>query len=104
MFRGTTPTLTFRINTELDLSTITDIYITIKAKHGDKVREYEMSDVEINTDEKKIYLPLTQEDTLYFNGGKTVMIQIRIKDENENAYTSDIKEAVFDQILKDGEI
>lgn len=104
MFRGTTPTITFSVNSTLDLTTITDVYITMTSKHGDKVREFTIDDVTVDAVESKIYLSLTQEDTLYFEGGKTVRIQLRLKDADGNAYASNIIENRFDDILKDGEI
>lgn len=110
MYRGTTPNLIFNIKSSLDLTTIENVYISIKSKLGDKYKEYDISMVTIDAENSRIILPLSQLDTLYFKGSKyfdegaVVYIQMRIKDTNGNAYASAIITETFDDILKDGVI
>lgn len=110
MFRGTTATLVFNINSNVDLNNIDVIFVTLKSKIGGKTRDYTKNMLTIDADNHKIFLPLSQNDTLYFKGskyydeGKEVEVQIRIKDKDSNAYASNIMTLVLDDILKDGEI
>lgn len=67
MFRGTTPTLYFKLKNIEDLSTINDIWITFQAK--DKVilnKTFAKEEIKINEEEKIASIDLTQEETLAF--------------------------------------
>ena len=62
MYRGTTPSLTFNIKTELDLTEIAECWVTFKSKSSNKVQTYTLDDLIIDSEAKKITIPLTQED------------------------------------------
>lgn len=100
MIRGTTPILTFKINTELDLSEVKQAEITFKSVGGMKERTWDETELSIDPVEKKIQIQLTQEDTLYFNTGE-IDIQLRIKLNNDMVYASKIVTTTLDKILKD---
>lgn len=100
MIRGTTPILTFKINTELDLSEVKKAEITFKSVGGMKERTWNETELSIDPVEKKIQIQLTQEDTLYFNTGE-IDIQLRIKLNNDMVYASKIVTTTLDKILKD---
>ena len=103
MIRGTTPILTFKINTELDLSQIEKAEITFKSESGMKERTWDETELIIDPVENKMQLQMSQEDTLYFNVGN-INIQLRIKLNNDMVYASGILTTTLDKILKDGVI
>ena len=100
MIRGTTPTLVFRLDTELDFDSIKTLWVTLKSSFAE--RTFDESCVEINTEEHTVTLEMTQEDTLQLKGD--VECQIRILLKNEKAYATNIKKISLNQILRDGVI
>lgn len=104
IIRGTTPSITFHINTELDLTKIVEIWITFKGKYG-AVNEmtYTIDDVTIDAENGNINLFLSQEDTLKFTDNP-YDIQIRLRTDDDLAYASAIIEVAIGRILKDGVI
>lgn len=105
IIRGTTPTIVFDIDTELDLNEIAELWITFKTKVGTRLREktFTLDDVSLDDEQKTITLPLTQEDTLHFSES-TMQVQIRLRLNNDLAYASDIVDTEIGKILKDGVI
>jgi len=103
--RGTTPTLTFNINTTLDLTDIAEVWVTFKTKAGVTQREktYTSEDVDIDAENNTITLVLTQEDTLSFEES-SILIQMRLRLNDDTAFASGIIETTIGQILKDGVI
>lgn len=101
MYRGTTPTLTFKLNTDIDLTTLEEAWITIKGE--DKEKTYTLDDFFVDIDEHSFVLSLTQTDTLYFCAGR-LYVQIRLRTDDGNAYASNVKQINLDYILKDGVI
>ena len=65
MYRGTTPTLIFKINSSIDLSNIKQVWITFE--DADETT-FTKDDVTIDSENKRIILELTQEQTLKFTG------------------------------------
>lgn len=108
MYRGTTPNIVIKVNSDLDLSTMTEIWVTVKNKSGEV--NYAMSDggVVLDTEEKTLTVLMSQEDTLAFQTCGSLMgkveLQVRMLDENDLAYASNIKEIELLRILKDGVI
>lgn len=103
MIRGTTPTLTFKIKTDLDLNDVDKAQITFKSVNGMKEKTWNETDLGINPEEKTMVLTLSQEDTLYFSVGE-IDIQLRIKLNNDMVYASRIVTSTLDRILKEGVI
>ena len=101
MIRGTTPILTFKVNTELDLNDVVKAEITFKSVNGTKERTWDLSRLILDPVENKIQLQLNQEETLYFNVG-IIDIQLRIKLNNDMVYASKIVTSTLDKILKEG--
>lgn len=103
--RGTTPTLSFKINSNLDLNDIAELWITFHTKAGafPKEKTYTKSDVDIDAVENTITLVLSQEDTLYLDV-PAILIQIRLRMNDDLAYASGIIETSIGKILKDGVI
>ena len=99
MRRGTTPTHIF--NVDIDLTGADEIYLTYK--QGSKVIvEFDRSNIEVEED--KLTVKLTQEETLLFKLTPQVRIQIRAKFPSGLAVASNIISTNAEEILKDGEI
>lgn len=103
MYRGTTPTITIKVNTDIDLSDLAECWVTFKAHIGVKEETFDLSDLVIDPVEKTITVSMTQIETLFFHEGR-VFIQVRLRTNNDLAYASEIKELSMNGILKDGEI
>jgi hypothetical protein len=103
MIRGTTPILTFKVNTELDFNTIKKAEVTFKSASGTKEKTWGLNRLIIDAEEHKLFLYLNQEETLYFSTGK-IDIQLRIKLDNDMVYASKIVTSTLDKILKEGVI
>ena len=103
MYRGTTPSITFKIKTDIDLNELAECWITFKSKLGTREKTFTLQDVIVDAENKTITVAMTQEETLYFNTG-AIDIQIRLRTNDDLAYASDIQEVRMKKILKDGEI
>lgn len=99
MRRGTTPTHIF--NTDIDLSDASVIYITYK-QNEKTVLEKTLGDITIAPD--SLTVKLTQEESLSFNAGQQIRVQIRARFEDGTAVASNIIITNTEEILKDGEI
>ena len=106
IIRGTTPTLTFHVkNEQLNLDEISEIWVTFRTKAGVKVKDknYTKDDVSIDAENHTIELFLPQEDTLDFSDTNMV-VQLRVRFDNDLAYASDIMPIEIGHILKEGVI
>lgn len=102
MYRGTTPTIVFKIkNSKINLGEMKQIYVTFKSN----VREitYDKEDIELDVENNKIVVHMTQEDTLYFHSD-LVNVQIRLLSRTDKAYATSIKQIKLNGILKEGVI
>lgn len=99
MYRGTTPTNTISVDTDL---TNMRVYVTYQ-QGGVNVIEKTNEDITIETD--KVIVTLTQAETLGLqNRGKDVLVQIRAITPGGVAIASNIMHTTVDGILKDGVI
>lgn len=108
VYRGTNPCIVLKIKTkknfDIDFDDINKLYVTFKGKLGSNEVTKEKSDVFFDNENKKIYVPLTQEDTLKFSTGN-VDIQARILMRNGSAIaTTIVKDYPIKKILKEGVI
>lgn len=101
MYRGTTPVVIFRVKSELDLSKMKQIWVTMQNAVNEIT--FNKSELVVNSEESTITLELSQEDTLSFCSG-VVKTQIRFLDENDKAYASNIRNLEMGNILKEGVI
>ena len=104
---GTTPTIKYHINSEVNLLAVKEASIVIKQKlkHEVRVKEFLRSKwrVIVKPKEKIIYATLTQEETLAFNSG-LVDIQLRILFNNGLAVATRISTVKTGDLLKGGVI
>lgn len=101
MYRGTTPTLVYKFNSNFDLSTIKEVWVTLE--NPSKELTLNINDVSIDNENKTIGIILSQEDTLEFSSGK-VKTQIRLLDDKNKAYATNVKILDMNNILKEGVI
>lgn len=99
MRRGTTPTHTF--TTDIDLTDAEVIFITYE-QAGEVVMEKTADDLAITAD--SLTVKLTQEETLAFELGKPVEMQIRARFADGTAVASQVMRTNADVILKEGVI
>ena len=97
MIRGTTPVIKLTLPMQIDFDVL---YITFR-QGEENILEKTLTDVTI--DGTTIFLPLSQADTLLFDQGNTVWVQLRGK-VGEIAYASKIMRVAVSDILKGGEI
>ena len=77
IIRGTTPTITANIKDEIDFSAIEAIWIYISQRNRviiDKTTE----NVDVDSENKKFSITLTQEETLRLEADTSTILQIRI--------------------------
>ncbi len=100
MWRGTTPTHTFTLPSDVPVQDFTDIYITY-SQDGTPV--VEKTGDELTVEGSRIRLTFSQADTLLFKPGQ-VKIQLRAKTADGKAVASNIISTTAKEVLKDGEI
>lgn len=101
MFRGTTPTLEFKIPytvEEIELG-----YVTF-SRNGQKFMDIPFSDSRVVLEDYSIFVYFSQEDTLSFNSRTVYSIQLRILLSEGVAVASNIMTMPVEAILKNGVI
>lgn len=101
VMRGTTPSLIIKVNSNLNLSTLSVLWVTIQQETYQKT--YTLDDVEIDAAQKKISVYMSQEETLKFSEGYA-NIQIRGLTSDNKAVASKTKNIEIGRILKEGVI
>ena len=101
MTRGTTPTIVLTLDTDLPLNDIAELWVTFKASTVEVTKS--LSDVSLDSVNKKITLELSQEDTLKLYNCKCE-VQVRFRTGNDLAYATSIASVDINRILKEGVI
>lgn len=103
MRRGTTPTFIFQLDTpDLDLSTLTQVWVTIDDGRNE-AKTWDISSVTIDNDQKQISLFLTQAETLALSTG-IAKAQIRMLTSEGVALATTYSTIEIHDILKKGVI
>ena len=105
IIRGTTPTITYKITSQVDLTTLSEIWLTVADKLTTAIKTYKLSKNEVTVDNeaKTISAVMSQADTLLFKS-PVVQIQIRAKDTSDKSYATDISDVPLATILEGGVI
>ena len=105
IIRGTTPTITYKITSDVDLTTLSEIWLTVADKLTTAKKTYKLSKNEVTVDNeaKTISAAMSQEDTLLFKS-QMVQVQIRAKDTSDKSYATDISDVPLEKILEGGVI
>lgn len=99
MYRGTTPTIILNVkNEDFDLSLVSACHVTMKSESG-YVKEI-FDNIIIDDENHRLMFTMSQEDTLQFFAGK-VMIQIRVKLNNDAVIASNIVVTDMNELLED---
>ena len=98
MYRGTTPTLTFKAN--FDLDTITNLTIIFKQGGEIKLKKY-LQDCQVDTKNKNISVTLSETETIEFIPNKDLHIQMRIRFEDGTVISSKVMTNYIDDILEE---
>ena len=101
MYRGTTPTLIFKLDTELDLTTLTQVWVTIQ--NGETQYTYDITRVTIDNEDKTLSISLTQEETLAYNRVIS-LAQIRLLTSDGKALATNVVDINIHNVLKGGVI
>lgn len=102
MVRGTTPQLTFEL--PIDLSNAAEVWLTFSQENREI---FTLTKNEMTFLGKKMICKLNQKQTLSFDDGKRVEMQIRVAfgiEKQRDALVSNIIATSVERILKDGEI
>lgn len=99
MIRGTTPTI--RLVLPFDANMLAEGFVTF-AQNREIVIDKKLSECVV--EENIIRIKLSQEDTLKFKHDRSVEIQLRARDTEDNAVASVIKTVNIGRILKEGVI
>ena len=102
MYRGTTPTFVFQLDSDIDLSGLAQIWVTISDGSGYK-KTWDITNVTIDNVKKEIMLTLTQEETLALALGNA-LVQIRFLTSDDVALTTACTTLNIQDVLKEGVI
>ena len=100
--RGTTPTIGLNIKDELDLSLVTEVWVYFSQQNKVKI-DKTIDDVTIDTENNKITLTLTQEDTLGLKSGDAIF-QMRMLLQDGTALASKDSKVTVNEVYKGGVI
>lgn len=101
MYRGTTPTLTLELDTDVSLANLTAMWVTFKTPNAEVNKT--LADVVIDDAHKTIQVPLSQADTLSINN-RSCAVQVRFKNDRGQVYATTISNIDVETVLKDEEI
>lgn len=99
MFRGTTPTVVFRL--PVDTAMLAEAWVTF-SQNEVTVIDKELKDLVLAGN--ALIVKLTQEETLMLDHEAIVEMQVRVRSVDGEAVTSDIMRDTVERILKEGVI
>lgn len=97
MYKTTTPTHSFTL--PFTVSNIDKLMLTYK--QGDKTLDFDESDVTMNN--KTVSIKLTQEQTALFEGGKDVLVQMKILTTSDTVLASNMIKLKVNNVLNNTE-
>ena len=103
IIRGTTPTITITVTSELDFTTIQQVWIYISQQNKVKIDKL-ISDVSFDPENKQILVTLSQDDTLALKAGSEALFQIRLLLNNETALATVASKVDVLEVYKGGVI
>lgn len=103
MYRGTTPTIRYKIKNQINLDTIQSIWVTFKSDTKILNLEKERCTFNNEEDNKSVVVNLTQEETLLFRN-EIVETQLSVKFADENVCKGPILKIEWNRVLKEGEM
>lgn len=101
MYRGTTPTIVFNVNFDIDFSLVKQVWATFKSQTVEITKDLEQ--VELDNDNKTVSVKLSQTETLQFSN-QHVETQLRFLLDDGTAYATNIVKLPMNAVLKGGVI
>lgn len=101
MYRGTTPTIVFNVNFDLDFSLVKQVWATFKSQTVEITKDLEQ--VTLDNTNKTVSVKLSQTETLQFIN-QFVETQLRFLLDDDTAYATNIVRLPMNAILKGGVI
>lgn len=101
MYRGTTPTIVFHINSDVDLDNMKQIWATFESTTCEITKD--ISELTVDNDKKTVTVELSQEETLKFSD-HNIKVQLRFLTKGNKAFASTIKQIKNNNVLKSGVI
>ena len=103
IIRGTTPTIEITITSELDLTTVTQVWVYIAQQNKVKIDKL-ISDVSFDPENSKISVLLSQDDTLGLKADIDTLFQIRLLLNDGTALATNASKVKVIEVYKDGVI
>lgn len=103
IIRGTTPTIVITVTSELDFTTIQQVWVYISQQNKVKVDKL-ISDVSFDIENKKISVRLEQEDTLALKANNEALFQIRLLLNDDTALATVASDVDVIEVYKGGVI
>lgn len=100
--RGTTPSIEMTVKSEIDLHQVTEVWVYIYQQKTIKVNK-ELDDVTFDYENRKMFVRLTQNDTLGLKAGDA-LFQIRALLQDNTALATEAVEIEISEAYKDGVI
>lgn len=101
MYRGTTPTITVALG-NVSTDDLGSIYVTFR--QGNRIVTKRNGESGVTVTENGITVVLSQQDTLTFEEGDKIQMQVRAVCHDGTAIASDITKISIKDVLLDGEI
>lgn len=101
IIRGTTPTIIINVRSNIDLSQVSDIWVYIY-QQGSLVIDKQLTDVTIDSENKKITLALSQADTLALSSDFGALFQVRLLLSGGTALATVATNVVVKEVYKNG--
>lgn len=102
MFQGTTPTIILTLLTSVSLTTLEEMWVTIKDNAG-TLHNWDLTDITVDASKKEVSLDLTQTEVNALALGPAEC-QIRFLTGEGKAYATKIGKLNIDAVLKSGVI
>lgn len=103
IIRGTTPTIIVNVRSDINLSQITNVWAYIY-QQGNIIIDKQLTDVTIDTINRKIIIPLSQENTLALKADTGALFQIRLFLLNGTALATVATNIIVQEVYKNGVI
>ena len=102
IIRGTTPVIVVNVKNDIDLTEVANVWVYI-AQRGRPVVDKIMRDAEIDAENKKITVNVSQKESLKLNAG-VALLQVRLLMEDGTAMATYAQDVEVAEIYKGGVI
>lgn len=100
MIRGTTPTLTMKLPSEVSVLDVASAIVSIEQSGKEKITK-SISDITKDPDANTLAVKLTQEETLSLSARSSAFVQLKVKTNNGNVLASSPSPMVVTDIINE---